>query len=120
MHWAMGKEKMARKAYELNSHPGQSASSQAITQTKPNFILKTTGTQKFEDHRVQHSNATRSPQVQFLRDPPQQVQATAGLATIPKVSNVDWNHSTSSIVENNGEANLTAEGKRRVSPTALY
>ena len=121
MHWAMGKEEMACKAHELNPRSGQSASFEAITETKPDLIYKITGMQQFEDFRVHHFNATRSPQVQFPRETPQRVKATAGLATIPKVSNVDRKHSASSIMDNSGEANYTVEGgKRHVSSTALY
>ena len=117
MHWALGKEEMARRAYERNTQSEQSGSSEEIAKVKPNSTCNVAGTQQFEDYRVHHFNATRPPQVQL--PVPVTPQRALAAAWIPEVSNVDLDRSASSIVGENGEVNLVAEAKRQVSPTVL-
>ena len=117
MHWALGKEEIARRAYERNTQSEQSGSFEEIAKVKPNSTCNAAGTQQFEDYRVHHFNATSPPQVQL--SVPLIPQPALAAAWIPKVSNVDLDCSASSIMGENGEVNLVAEGKRQVSPIVL-
>lgn len=120
MHWALGKEKMVRGAYELNSRSEKSGSSEEIAEEKSDSSYNAPSTQHFEEYRVHYFNATRPPQVQ----PPmpvtsQPTKTTAGQATFQRVSTVDLSHSVFTNMVKNGEANLPVEGKRQVSLRAL-
>lgn len=120
MHWALGREEIARRDYELASDSEKSGSSEEIAEKRPESWYKTPGVQSFEEYRVHYFNATRPPQVQ-LPNPeiPQPIKPTAGQATLRRVSDVDLGRSDSSIMGKNIEANLTVEGKRQVSPRVL-
>lgn len=118
MHWALGREEMARRADRLNPHSEQSLSSKGTAKKQTDFTDDSTGTLHFGGYRVHHFNATRPPRVQ-LPNPvaPQPIEATAGQATI---SNVDPDCSASSDRGKNGDMNLAAEGRRQVSPELYY
>lgn len=118
MHWALGKEELARRAQKTNSDAEQSGISENIAETKSKPSCDTP--QQFEEYRVHHFNATRPPQVQLpIAGTPQAVKDVAGQATLPRVSDLELNSSASSSMGNNGEANLTVEGKRQVRPNVL-
>lgn len=120
MHWALGEEEMARRAHELSSHSEQSRSFEEIAETIPESSYNAPGTEPFEGYRVHHFNATRPPQVQLpMPVTSQPIKATARQATLPSILNVDLDRSASSITGKNGEASLTVEGKRQVSPRVL-
>ena len=120
MHWALGRDEMARRAREFNFDTQQRGNSEEAAGTKPDPSYDAPGTQNFEEYRVHHFNATRPPQVQLPKPViPQPVKAIAGQATLPRVPILGLDRSASSIMGNNGEANLTAEGKRQVSPRVL-
>lgn len=120
MHWALGKEEMASRAYELGSYSEQPGSSEENLKTKLESSHNVPSTQQFEEYRVHHFNATGPPQVQLpMPVTPHPVKATAGQATLSKDSNVDLERPVSSSIGKNGEANLTVEGKRQVSPRVL-
>ena len=121
MHWALGQEEMARRAYELDSYSGKSGSSEEIAEETPESAHNTQGStrdmQQFEEHCF---DATRPPQAQRpMPIIPQPIKATTGQATLPRVSNLDQGRSASSITGKNREASLTVEGKRQVSPRVL-
>ena len=111
MHWALGKEDMALRAYERNAHSEHSGSSEESIKTKSNSTYSAPGTQQFEDYRVHHFNATRPPQVEL----PMSVKK-AEQATISNVSNVDLDRSASSTTGKQRAGNLVMEGRRHVSP----
>lgn len=108
MHWALGKEELARRAQEANCDSKQSGKSESLAEAS------TPGTRQFEEYRIHHFNATRPPQVQLqMSVTSQPVNDVAGQATLPRISDPEL---ASSSMENNGEANLTVEGKRQVRP----
>lgn len=108
MHWAMGKDEMARRASEHQKTSEENA------ERKPDSAYTTSDTRRFEDFRVHHFNATQPPQVQLqLPVSYQPVKITAGQASIPSVSALNLNRSASSVTGNNGEANLVHEKKRQ-------
>ena len=118
MHWALGKEEMARRAHECNLHSEQSKSLERTIETEPNSTYNAAGTQHFEDYRVHHFNATRPPQVRLPMPLSPRPVKMAGPATSPKVSNLDLDRWALSIKEKNEEASLAKERKRQVSLTA--
>lgn len=114
MHWALGKEELARRAQEANSDSKQSGKSENFAEAKPEPSSSTPGTRQFEEYRVHHFNATRPPQVQLrMSVTSQPVNDMAGQATLPRISDLEL---AASSLEKNGEANLTVEGKRQVRP----
>lgn len=116
MHWALGKEEMARRACELKSCLEETGNPEENAEMKPESSDSIPGTQQFEGYRVHHLNATR-PQVQLpLLVKPKPANVTAGQTTLPRTFNGDLDRSASTIMGKNGEANLTVEGKRQVSP----
>lgn len=120
MHWAMGKEELARRAQKTEYNSEKSEKSEKIAQTKPEVPSVTPGTQHFEDYRVHHFNATGPPQVQLPMPVTRQpVKDVARQATFPKLSDLEMKPSASSSMGKSEEANLTVEGKRQVRPNVL-
>ena len=114
MHWALGREEMARRASEKYENTEES------TKKKPGSTYTTSDTQRLEDSRVHHFNATRLHQVQLqLPVSYQPVKAAAGQATNPRISILNRNRSASSVTGNNGEAKVVHEKSRQVSPLVL-
>ena len=112
MHWALGAEEMGR-AYERNE-------SRSSEKSRLESSYSTPGIQHFEDFRVHNFNATTPPQLQVpILETHQPIAATAGQAALPRNLSADLDGSASSIIGKNGEANLTVEGKRQVSPRVL-
>ena len=120
MHWALGREEMARRASELDPYSKQSGNSEEIAETNSKLLYSNPGTQNFEDYRVHHFNASKPPQVQLpMPATLQPVKATAGQVSLRGYSDMDPNCSASSSTGKNGAANLTMEGKRQVSSRVL-
>ena len=120
MHWALGKEEMARRAQKATSDSEQSGKFKEIAEPKTEPSCNTLGTRQFEEYRVHHFNATRPPQVQLrMSVTPQPVNRMAGQATLPKISDLELDPSASSSMSKTGETNLTVEGKRQVRPNFL-
>lgn len=120
MHWAMGKEELARRAQKTKSDFVKSGKSQKVAETKPKPPFNAPGTQQFEDYRIHHFNATRPPQVQLpMPVIPQPVKNVAGQTTLSRTSDLERNPSASSSMAKSEEANLTVEGKRQVRPNVL-
>lgn len=120
MHWALGQEEMARRVYELDSYSGKSGSSEEIAEEKPESAHNTQVMQQYEEHRGHCFDATGPPQAQLpMPVTPHPIKATTGQATLPRVLNLDQGRSASSVMGKNGEASLTVEGKRQVSPRVL-
>ena len=120
MHWAMGKEELARRAQKTKSDFVKSGKSGKIAETKSEPPSNTPGTQQFEDYRVHHFNATGPPQVQLpMPVIPRLVKDVAGETTLSRVSDFEISPSASSSMGKSEEANLTVEGKRQVRPNVL-
>lgn len=120
MHWVLGKEEMARRAYELESYSRKFGSCEEIAEKKPESSHNTQGMRQFEEYRVHYFNATRPPQVQLpMPVTPQPLKATAAQATLPRVSSLDQGRLASSIMGKDGEASLTVEGKRQAAGDKL-
>ena len=111
---------MARRASELDSYSKQSGNSEEIAETNSKLLYSNPGTQHFEDYRVHHFNASKPPQVQLpMPATLQPAKATVGQVSLRGFPDVNPNCSASSSTGKNGEANLTMEGKRQVSPRVL-
>ena len=120
MHWALGKEEMARRAQKATSDSEQSGKSKKVAEPRIELSSNTPGTRQFEEYRVHHFNATRPPQVQLrMSVTSQPVNDVAGQATLPRISDLELDPSASSSMGKNGEATLTVEGKRQVRPNVL-